>query len=301
MHPQNFNRAYLDRVLSGEVVDVWYHLGATSADTGLSAMRDLRAVVVAGSGHRIERMAQAWAARRGTSLLLKFAKDERFTILYAGGVLFSSHGMGMPSASIAIQELMKLVYVVKGGDVKEMEKVFFCRVGTSGGLCDPGTVVVSTEGLQADLGPYRLLSLGKEHRFDPTFPAACADAIVAANAGADFPVLKGATIGCNSFYIEQNRIDGAIALCDEAQKLAWLEAAYARGVRNIEMEAPMLAGFLNHWGFPKFATVCCTLVNRLLGDQVTATAEELARYSLNAERALWNYLEADFAEGRGRS
>lgn len=299
MRTEHFNRAYLDRVLSGETVDVWYHLGTTSADTSLPLLSGLHAVVVAGSGHRIERMAQQWGARRGTALLLKFAKDERFTMYYTNGVLFSSHGMGMPSASIAIQELMKLVYVVKGGDPAEMAKVFFCRVGTSGGLCDPGTVVVSTEGLQADLRPYRLLALGEEVSFDPAFPSACADAIVEANAGAPFPVIKGATIGCNSFYIEQNRVDGAIALCDDAQKLEWLKRAHARGVRNIEMEAPMLAGFLNHWGFPRFATVCCTLVDRLRGDQVTATAEELKRYSENAETALWNYLESPaYAAGR---
>jgi len=290
MRPENFN-PYLTRVISGELKDYWYHLGCASDDSSLDALADLQAVVVAGSGHRIDRMAKTWAGRRGSSLTLKFSKDERFSVLYTHGVLFSSHGMGMPSASIAIDELMKLVYVVKRGDPKEMEKVFFCRVGTSGGLCDPGTVVVTTEGLMADFKPYRLLALGREHVFDGAFPERVADEIVAANAAAPFPVLKGKTIGCNSFYIEQNRIDGPIALCTEAEKLAWLREAHALGVRNLEREAPMIAGLLNHWGFPRFATLCCTLLNRLHGDQVTASAADLERYSLNAETALWNYLE----------
>lgn len=292
MLTNNMNRPYLDRVLKGDAVDVWYHLGTTSADTQLAAMKGLSAVIVAGSGDRITRMAEAWAARRGTSLVLKFNKDERFSIYYVDGVLFCSHGMGMPSASIAIDELMKLVYVVKGGDPVAMDRVFWCRVGTCGGLCAPGTVVVSTEGLQADFKPYRLLALGREFRFKSGFPARVAEAIIAANAGNGIPMLAGKTVGCDSFYIEQNRIDGPIALCTEAEKLAWLKEAHAIGIRNIEMEAPMIAGLLNHWGFTRFATLCGVLVNRLEGDQVTATPEQLKGYSANAEHALWNYLES---------
>jgi hypothetical protein len=33
-------------------------------------------------------------------------------------------------------------------------------------------------------------------------------------------------------------------------------------------------------------------VNRLKGDQIRSTKEELESYSLNAEKVLWNYLDA---------
>jgi uridine phosphorylase len=291
MNKENMNCQFLDKVLSGEIVDYWYHLGTDSSDTSLALMKDLKAVILAGSGNRIDRMAHEWAERHGTQVMLKFSKDERFTLYYVNDVLFSSHGMGMPSASIAIQELLKLVYVVKEGNLEEMDKVFWSRVGTSGGLTEPGTVVVTSEGLQSDFKPYRLLSLGKEVYFDCKFPESCNQDIIAANKDEDFPIIAGKTIACNSFYIEQNRIDGGICLNTEAEKLLWLKEAEKIGVRNLEMEAAMIAGFLNYWGFSKSATMCCVLVNRLEGDQVTASREELAQYSINAETALWNYLE----------
>jgi uridine phosphorylase len=237
-------------------------------------------------------MAQTWHNKNKKGSLFKFPKDERFTIFYTNGIIFSSHGMGMPSMSIALQELMKLVYFVKKGDLNEIEKVFWCRVGTSGGLVEPGTVVLTTESLCSDFKPYRLIVLGEDHYFDPIFPADSVEGIIKANSGEKIPLIKGKTIGGDCFYIEQNRIDGAIALCNEQGKLEWLKKAEKLGVKNIEMESPVTAGFLNHWGFSNFAVICCVLLNRLKGDQIRSSREELESYSLRAEKVLWNYLDS---------
>ena len=96
----------------------------------------------------------------------------------------------------------------------------------------------------------------------------------------------------NEFFLEQFRLDGAVCLETPETKMAWLEWIHDNGVRNIEMEGAMLAGYLNHWGFSKFAMICCTLLNRLDGDQVTASADELAKYSEDSGVALFNYLRA---------
>ena len=278
--------------MKSQMVDHLYHFGVCSSDSILITMEDLKAIVMAGSADRIKRMAETWSKKHNNSKIIKFPKDERFSAYYTSGVLFSSHGMGMPSMSIAVQELMKLVYFVKKGDLEEVDKVFWCRVGTSGGVgLKPGSVVLSTESLLADLKPYRLFVAGEEYYFDPKFPEKCIEEIIEANTKEDINIVKGKTIGADSFYIEQNRIDGAIALCDEKKKLEWLKKAEKAGVRNIEMETPMMVGFLNHWGFSNFAAICCTLLNRLEGDQVSSTHEELEKYSMNAEKVLWNYLE----------
>lgn len=73
--------------------------------------------------------------------------------------------------------------------------------------------------------------------------------------------------------------------------MAWLRWLDENGVRNIEMEGAMIAGYLNHWGFPKFAMICCTLLNRLEGDQVTATPVQLHKFSEDLGAALFNYLK----------
>ena len=294
MRDENINHAFLDGVLAGEYRDVYYHFGVGSDDPILEPMREVRAVVLAGSGDRIDAFAREWSALRGGAPIVALPKEERFVTRYCDGVLFASHGMGMPSASIAVQELMRMVFFLKDGDHDAMSEVFWARVGTSGGVGLPGgTVVVTTEGVLADLKPYRLLKGGSgEYWFDSTFPVDVAEAIVAASAASGIPVALGRTVAGNEFFLEQFRLDGAVCMETVESKLAWLRWLDESGVRNIEMEGAMLAGYLNHWGFPKFAMICTTLLNRLEGDQVTATPEELHAFSERSGAVLFNYLRA---------
>jgi len=288
----NINHAFLDGVLDGGHEDVYYHFGMVSTDPLLAKLRDVKAVVMAGSGGRIKEFAVRWSELNGGTEILAFPKEDRFVTRYTAGVLFASHGMGMPSASIALQELMRLVFFLKRGGLDAMDEVFWCRVGTSGGVGLPGgTVVVTSEGLMADLRPYRLLNGGTgEYWFDGHFPPATYNAIIAANEYADFEIISGKTVAGNEFFLEQFRLEGAICLETPETKTGWLRWLHDNGVANIEMEGAMIAGYLNHWGFPKFAMICCTLLNRLEGDQVTATPEQLHKFSEDSGVALFNYL-----------
>lgn len=292
MDRENINTAFLDPVVAGTEVDFYYHLGIASNDPLLDRLCDVRAVVMGGSGERMTSFARDWSAINGNAEIVGLAKSDRFVTHYTAGVLFVSHGMGMPSASIALQELMRLAYFVKRGDLDELDRIVWVRVGTSGGVGLPGgTVVISTEGLMADLKPYRLLNAdGGYHWFDPHFPADVAADIVHANAQSGIPISEGRTVATNEFFIEQFRLDGAINLTTPDEKMAWLRRLDAHGVRNIEMEGAMLAGYLNHWGFSRFAMICATILNRLKGDQVTSTPEELHEFEERAGTVLFNYL-----------
>lgn len=296
MKSENINHEFLDGVLDGSHPDVYYHFGVSNSDAILEPLRDTKAVILAGSGGRIKEFAERWSSINGGSEIVAFPKEDRFVTRYTAGVLFASHGMGMPSASIAVQELMRMMYFVKGGDLDALDEIFWARVGTSGGVGLPGgTSVVTTEGLLADLKPFRVLRGGKgEQFFDGTFPLDVAEAIKAANAHTDIPVELGKTIAGNEFFLEQCRLDGAIRLDDLDSKMAWLEWIHEHGVRNIEMEGAMLAAYLNHWGFSKFAMICTTLLNRLEGDQVTASAEQLHKFSEDSGEVLFNYLKSFF-------
>ena len=47
-----------------------------------------------------------------------------------------------------------MLYFLKRGDLEALDEVFWARVGTSGGVgLEGGTVVVTTEGVMADLRP----------------------------------------------------------------------------------------------------------------------------------------------------
>ena len=294
MKTENINHAFLDGVVDGSHEDVYYHFGVASTDPVLAKLRDVKAVIMAGSGGRIKEFAQRWSELNAGSEIVAFPKEDRFVTRYTAGVLFASHGMGMPSASIALQELMRMVFFLKAGDLDAMDEVFWCRVGTSGGVGLPGgTVVVSSEGLMADLKPYRLLTGGTgEYWFDGRFPTATSQAIIAANEHTDFEIVAAKTVAGNEFFLEQFRLDGAICLETPETKMGWLRWLHDNGVANIEMEGAMLAGYLNWWGFSQFAMICCTLLNRLEGDQVTATAAQLHKYSEDSGVALFNYLAA---------
>lgn len=294
MKTENINHAFLDGVMKGEYPDVYYHFGVDNNDPILKNFKKVKAVVLCGSGGRIKEFAEKWSQMRKGKKIYALPKEDRFVTRYCDGVIFASHGMGMPSASICVQEMMRMIYFLKDGDLAEMDKVFWTRVGTSGGVgIEGGAVVVTTEGLMADLKPYRVLNGGcGEHWFDGRFPLDIAQDIIDANKKSGLNVVLGKTIGANEFFLEQFRLDGAVCMETLESKMGWLNWIHENGVRNIEMEGAMLAGFLNHWGFPKFAMICCTLLNRLNGDQVTATKEELHSYSENSGVVLFNYLKS---------
>ncbi|MFY9231091.1 MAG: uridine phosphorylase [Candidatus Nanopelagicales bacterium] len=292
MKPENMNREFLNAVLAGEVSDSFYHLGITSDDPMIEQLRDVTAVIMGGSGGRMTQFAEQWSAEHGNAPILAFPKEDRFVARYTAGVLFISHGMGMPSASIAMQELMRLLYFVKRGDLDALDSVFWARVGTSGGVGLPGgTIVVTTEGLMVDLKPYRLLDGGKgEIWFDGHYPQAIVDDILAANADSGIPMTSGKTVATNEFFIEQFRLDGAIRTASAERKMEWLRWLDENGVRNVEMEGAMIAAYLNHWGFSRFAMVCATLLNRLEGDQVHATPAQQREYNDRSGQVVFTYL-----------
>ncbi len=292
MRLEGINRDYLDPVVRGEAVDICYHLGLSSDDPLLERMRDLQAVVLAGSGERIDGFAREWSEQRGGAEVIALPKTDRFTLRYCDGVLFCSHGMGMPSASIALQELMKTAYVIARGDLDVLDRIFWVRVGTSGGIGVPGgTVVITTEAITAALAPYRLADgRGGIIEFDSTYPRAIADELAAIGARLGVPTTLGRTLSNDEFFVEQHRLDGALAFETPDGKQAWLRDLHAQGVRNIEMEGALLAAYMNHWGFPRFAMACVTLLDRLQGDQVTASDDDLHRYTDDAGRVVLAYL-----------
>jgi uridine phosphorylase len=295
MNTDHINRAFLDPVVAGVAIDVYYHFGVATNDPLLEKLRDVRAVILGGSGERTRAFADAWSEQNGGTEIVEFPKDDRFVTRYTAGVIFSSHGMGMPSASIAIQELMKMVYFLKNGDLDELDRVLWMRVGTSGGIGLPaGTIVVTTEGLMADLKPYRTLrGTEREFWFDGSFPADVAGGLLEAAESAGVPAKLGKTVAGDDFYLEQYRLDGAVCLATPESKMAWLQMLDAEGVRNIEMEGAMFAGLLNHWGFPRFGMICVTIVNRLLGDQVTFSPAQLHALTEKEGEVLFAFLHEE--------
>ncbi|XP_033624125.1 uridine phosphorylase 2-like [Asterias rubens] len=256
--------------------DVLYHLGlATDKDDLPALFGDVKFVCMGGSPTRMKRFAEFIGKRLG--LVQKngsgpkdLCSTDRYSMYKVGSVLSVSHGMGMPSISILLHELIKLMHHAACTDV------IFTRMGTCGGLgLAPGTVVITDSAVNEMFQPvYQMIVLGKQVNRPTKLSREVAEEIRAAyEPGAKYDVVIGNTMCTSDFYEGQARIDGAI--CDHTleDKIEYLKAAYDAGVRNIEMEGTCLAAMCHKSGI-KGAVVCVTLLDRLLGDQVNMTPEE---------------------------
>lgn len=282
--------------ISRQKEDVLYHLGLSNFSHDLPAMfGDVKFVCMGGSAVRVEKFAHQLGNRLGIDIptgmnLSPIGKTERFSLFKIGPIISVNHGMGMPSMSILLHEITKLLYHAKVKDVN------FMRIGTSGGVgVNGGTVVVTTEGVNGKLEScYEHLIMGKVIKRPTSLDEGLSTLAVKLASGNDgkepIACVKGKTIGTDDFYEGQARLDGAEVDYEAEDRIKWLQQAYDCGVRNIEMESTCFAAWCHRTGIP--GMICCAvLLNRLEGDQVTASPEELQQYSKNAQEVALRVIE----------
>ncbi|XP_016858973.1 uridine phosphorylase 2 isoform X1 [Homo sapiens] len=124
--------------------DILYHLDLGTKTHNLPAMfGDVKFVCVGGSPNRMKAFALFMHKELGFEEAEEDIKDicagtDRYCMYKTGPVLAISHGMGIPSISIMLHELIKLLHHARCCDVT------IIRIGTSGGIgIAPGTVVIT--------------------------------------------------------------------------------------------------------------------------------------------------------------
>jgi len=278
-------------------VDAFFHLGLTSADDVQARFGDVKFFCTGGSAARIRLFAQKMAnalqdvpgvnAPPFGSAPVPIGKTDRFEIYKVGPVLMANHGMGMPTTSILLHEVTKLLAHAGASDP------LYVRMGTSGGIgAEAGTVVVTTEGVNGLLQPeYTLAILGEPVTRPSIFDAEVAEAIVQVGQEQGIPMVKGRTMGTDCFYEGQARLDGAVCEYTEAQKMQFLQKAFDTGVRNMEMESPVFGAFTHRLNI-RAACVCVSLLDRLKGDQHYSSEEDLAMYDERPGEILVEYIKS---------
>ncbi|XP_037574277.1 uridine phosphorylase 1 isoform X1 [Dermacentor silvarum] len=268
--------------LSKMATDHLYHLALATDTHDLQHMfGDLKFVCMGGTPARMQQFAHLVKRRLGIKLptgaeLCDIShRSYRYAMYKCGPVLSVSHGMGAPSLSILMHEVLKLIHYARCQDV------VLIRIGTSGGIgIPPGTVVVSTAAVNGLLKEeVEVHILGEVVRRPCVLDTQLANEIVAVGRDcmAGTNVVAGRTLSSNDFYEGQARLDGAICHYTEDDKFAFLERLRELGVVNIEMESSQFAAMCHHAGV-KGAVLCVTLLDRIQGDQVTAPKDVMAEW-----------------------
>nr|XP_054751885.1 uridine phosphorylase 1-like [Lytechinus pictus] len=256
--------------------DTLFHIGFSSTHDDLPEMfGDVKFVCMGGTSSRMKIYSERFADELKVEWI-DYTKGERYGIFKAGPVLCISHGIGKPSASIVLHEVIKMV------NYAGCQDVVFIRMGTCGGIdCEAGTVVVSDKALDEMLKPeYNLHVLGKVVTRPTQLSHVLAEDILSSQSSNNgFNIIRGNTLCTSDFFEGQARIDGAFCHYTEEDKMEYLKKVRNAGVRNIEMESAVVAGLCNAANI-KAAVVCVTLLDRLKTDQVTLTHDQLMKYEM---------------------
>jgi len=272
--------------------DNFHHLGLNTSSTDMKKeYSDVKFVCISGSNERVKKFVKFLQSNLGLAKgeeLCDRCSTDRYVMYKVGPVLALSHGMGVPSASILLHELFKLLHYAGAKDVT------LFRMGTSGGLgVKEGTIVVTKRAVNGLLRPYyEQKVLGKLVCHPTDTSSTLSDELVSYSNEDEFPfdVIQGDTMCCDSFYEGQGRLDGAFCEFSEVEKMNFLEEAHRAGVRNIEMESLVVASLCQRAAI-KAAIVCVTLVNRLENDQISLSKESLDEFQTRPWKLVSHYIK----------
>lgn len=267
------------------IADVLYHFGLSTLNTDFSAVfADLKFVCTGGSAGRMSSYAKQFAAHANFSVSENLCKSDRYVMYKTGPVLWVNHGMGVPSLSIMLIELFKLL-TYAGARVK------IIRVGTSGGVgVPPGTVVIASGVMNGALEQKHVQWIhGVEVKRDAQLDQQLGDKLYEAAKELNIPVERGLTFCADDFYEGQMRLDGYFCEYSREEKLAFMHRLNSLGVKNIEMESTGFAAFTYRAKIP--AAICCvTLLNRMENDTVTLDKNDYFEFEKRPFKIVCHYI-----------
>ncbi|XP_056611139.1 uridine phosphorylase 2 [Triplophysa dalaica] len=273
--------------------DILYHFNLSTKTHNLPQMfGDVKFVCVGGSPNRMKSFAQFIHEQLKLPGNIADVRDicegtDRYSMYKVGPVMSISHGMGVPSISIMLHELIKLLYHAQCSDL-----IIF-RIGTSGGVGLPaGTVVITEKAVDSFFRPqFDQVVLGKMIVRSTELDADVAKELLKYSTELpDVPTVIGDTMCTHDFYEGQGRLDGALCSFSTEEKFEYLKKAYDKGVRNIEMESTVFAAMCRVCNL-KAAVVCVTLLNRFEGDQISTPHDVLLDYQQRPQRLVAHFIK----------
>jgi uridine phosphorylase len=134
----------INRHLSTFSADFLYHIGY-NREEAKERFGDVKYVITGGSSGRMKKFADLIGKTIGKDVE-DLTRGDRFVFFKIGPVISINHGMGVPSITILLHEIIKLLHYAGAVDP------VIIRLGTCGGIgVEAGTVVVTNRALNAFL------------------------------------------------------------------------------------------------------------------------------------------------------
>lgn len=268
--------------------DVLYHLSLSTGTHDLREMfGDVKFVCSGGTTKRMADFAHFMAKELdlklppGTALYDISANSYRFSMYKVGPVLCVSHGMGTPSMSIMLHEVIKLLHY------SECKDVTFLRLGTCGGIgLEGGTLIITKSVVDGLMQPYQEVTvLGRRTRRPSIIDHTLATELhtLAQQELPNWPSTCGTTMCTDDFYEGQARLDGAFCSYSQEEKMEYLQKLRDQGIVNMEMESSAFAAMCSFAGISS-SVICVALLNRLQGDQVNTPKEVMDEWQLRPQK-----------------
>lgn len=236
-------------------IDYLYHLGIDSSMDLLSVFANIKYVIFTqddrGAGIIANQFAKKWYNIEECSFTYTpIYKTERFHLYKIGPVIIISHGIGIPSLLICINEITKLFYHLKN------DKVMFFKINFVTGLnLSIGDIVISTKALDTAFKPcFTNIECGIENSYNTYFDTQVIQEVMLQGSNLSFLNI-GKSISTSDFYEEQVKLDGALNTPYTQEELTkYLTNAKDVGVRIFSMEDTAYSAFCH-----ALSIKCCSI------------------------------------------
>lgn len=253
--------------------DILFHLAVHDMSHLQERFGGVKMVLTGGSTRRVTYLAHAYAQKLGldTTTINPVGDTDRFTMYCVGKTIMVSHGIGIPSIMIVLNEVTKLLYHARARGVT------YIRFGTSGTAIEakPGTIVVSRDAVAS-----RTQALTTFFSKPVSFCGELVNLMTSIPPIQNQRMMLGTTLSAMDFYDGQFRLDGALGYFSSEDRIKFLASCRDNNIANIEMEGYALASFCRKAKICA-GMVCIIVVNRWQGDQIITPESELKVFEQN--------------------
>ncbi|ESO96562.1 hypothetical protein LOTGIDRAFT_115900 [Lottia gigantea] len=274
--------------------DFLYHLGIDTSQVNCKEIfHDVKFVCLGGSTNRMLKFAKFINENLNGNSEEPYNyayKTDRYCLYKTGPILIANHGIGVPSLSVLLNEIFKLLFYAQCSDV------IFIRLGTCGGIgVEAGTVVITDNVVNGELEPifsYVSIKLGKRINITTTVDADLVREIYDhSSQNNSFTIVRGTTCSVDCFYEAQGRLDGALCDYTEEDRKQFFEKLQRNGVKNLEMESLGLFSYCHRAGY-KAAMIAVALLNRLEADEPTSNIDMLKEWESRPFYTVLNFIRS---------